>query len=183
MGRAEQAQVRKQGNTLFGQEDPNAQAAGQAALSGFQSLYANPGYTPAQQTAITQATEGGIGAAQGAAQQRLANSAARTRNSAGLTANEDELSREALRTGAAAGAQNQETFANAARADRNLALGGFQSLYGTSLGGANNTLGILNNSANQKNAFTDSFQSALGKSLGSIGGSFSGPGGSSFGFG
>lgn len=189
MGRSQQAQVRQQGNTLLGNENTNAQTnqteaqgAFNAANQGYASLYNNPGYDATTKSAITNATEGGIGAATGAANTLAANRVARTRNSAGLASSEDELARTGQRAAGQIGATTQITEADAARSDQQAALKGMAGLYGTATGAgegytgqANNTLGILNNSANQKNSFTNSFQTALGKSLGTFG--FSGSSG------
>lgn len=188
MGRSQQAQVRQQGNSLIGNENANAntnqteaQGAFSAANQGYASLYNNPGYDAATKSAITTATEGGIGAASGAAQQLDANRAARTRNSAGLASSEDELARQRMQTSAQVGSGNVIKEADAAKSDQLKALQGMQGLYGTATGAgigytgaANNTLGTLNNSANQPNAFNQAFQSAVGKSLGTFG--FSGGG-------
>lgn len=196
MGRAQQAQVRQQGNTLLGQESgfanqnaSNAQGDYNFLMPALTNLYNNPGYTAEQQSAITNATEGGIGAGFGASEQAATNRAARTNNAAGLTSTQDELARERMRTSADAASQNQTNFANAARGDQQRALQAMQGLFGTSLSGAssgfgnaNSTLGILNDSANQKNAFTNSLLGALGKSLGTFGFA-SGPSGNSYGFG
>lgn len=170
-------------NTNAATNQREAQDAYNTTAAGFSSLYNNPGYDAATKSAITNATEGGIGAASGAATQLAANRAARTRNSAGLASTEDELARDRMRASGTVGAQTQITEADAARADKLKALQGMQGLYGEATGAglgytgqANNTLSTLNNSANQKNSFTDSFQSALGKSLGTFG--FSAPIGS-----
>lgn len=183
MGRSQQAQVRQQGNSLIGNENANAntnqteaQNSFNAANSGFQNLYNNPGYDAATKSAITNATEGGIGAASGAAQQLAANRAARTRNSAGLASSEDELARQRMQTSATVGAQNQITEADAARADKLKSLQGMAGLYGQATGAglgytdaSNRTLSTLNDSANQKNAFNNAFQTAAGTSLGTFG--------------
>jgi hypothetical protein len=145
-------------------------------------MYANPGYTAAQQGAITNATEGGVGAAAGAASQQAANAAAKSGNSAGLTSNLDALARQRMITSGNLEAQNQVTFANDAQKQQEQALQGMQGLYGTATGGANSTLSTLNNSANQP-GFGSSLFGALGKSLGTVGGSFGGGGAPSFGFG
>jgi hypothetical protein len=146
-------------------------------------MFNNPGYTAAQQGAITNATEGGVGAAAGAASQQAANQAARTGNSAGLTSNLDALARQRMITSGNLEAQNQVTFANDAQKQQEQALQGMQGLYGTATGGANSTLSTLNNSANQPNAFTSSLEGALGKSLGTLSGNFGGGQAPSFGFG
>ena len=175
--------MRAQGNALEGQEAGTAGTAGSGALSGYQAMYANPGYTAAQQSAITNSTEQGVGAAAGAASQQAANAAARSGNSAGLTSNLDALARQRMITSGNLAANNQVTFANDAQKQQEQALQGMQGLYGTATGGVNSTLGILNNSANQPNAFSQALGSSVGKSLGTFGGSFGGGGAPSFGFG
>jgi hypothetical protein len=183
MGRGgNQQQVQNSGNTLLNSEQQNtttnqgnAQAAQSFLMPAYQNLYANPGYTPDQKSAITSATEGGTGAAFGAAAQEATNRAGRTNNSAGLTSTMDALARTRMQTAAEQTAQNETGFANAARGDQARALTGINSLYGTATGATNagfgaqnSTLGTLsNNAANQKKGgFWNSFMDTLGTSLG-----------------
>ncbi len=58
---------------------------GNSAASGYQNMLANPGYTQAQQAAITGATQGSLGSAFDALSQRATNRVARTNNSAGFS--------------------------------------------------------------------------------------------------
>lgn len=151
---------------MLNTENANAATAGSQALSGYGAIAANPGYTPAQQTAITNATEGGIGAAFGSANQGAVNAAARTNNTAGLTSTEDALARQRMITSGNLAAQNQETFANNAQQQRLAALGGLGGLFGTSTNAGNATLGTL-----AGNARTPSFWDQFGNSLaGGLGG-------------
>jgi hypothetical protein len=134
----------------------------------YQSILANPGYTPAQQNAITGATEGGIGAAFGSASEGAANRAARTNNTAGLTANEDALARQRMITSGNLAAQNQTNFANNAEQQRQMALGGIGQLFGQNLSGANQTLGTQAGNARTPgfwDTLGSSFAGALGKGL------------------
>ena len=63
MGRSEQKQVQQQGNTLLGNENATTAETKNLLMPALSSELQNPGYTDAQKTAITGATEGGIGAA------------------------------------------------------------------------------------------------------------------------
>lgn len=131
-------------------------------------MLANPGYTPAQKTSITNATTGGVGAAFGSAEEGAVNRAGRTGNTAGLTSNEDALARERMVTSGNLAAQNEVGFANASRADRNLALAGKGGLYGTNLSGANTTLGHQASNAAQP-GFWDQMALAGVNAAGKIG--------------
>lgn len=164
---------------MLGTENANAAAANPTAA--YQSLLANPGYTEAQKNAITNATEGGIGAAFGSANQGAANTAARTNNTAGLTSSEDALARQRMITSGNLAAQNETGFANASRADRNTALGGLGGIFGTSTGAGNATLGTLAGNAKTP-GFWDQFGNSLAGSLGSSIGQFASPS-AAFGFG
>jgi hypothetical protein len=177
MSRAQQTQQLQTGNTMVANENATAGTAGSGALSGYQSMYANPGYTPAQQSAITNATEAGVGAAAGTAANQEANAAARSGNSAGLTSGLDSLARQRMITSGNLGAQNQVTFANDAQKQQQQALQGMQGIYGTALGGANNTLGT-----NARNAATPSFGDQVGSGLAKLPGEFLSPS-AAFGFG
>lgn len=167
MGRAQQQQVNTESKNLFNTETGQATAAN--PLSDYNSLLAHPGLTPAQKSAQTNATEGGVGAAFGSEAEGAANRAARTNNAAGLTANQDALARQRMITSGNLEAQNEAGFTEAERADRNMALAGKGGLYSTNLGGANTTLGHQASNAAQP-GFWDTlggaFAGGLGKSLG-----------------
>lgn len=173
MGRAQQATVNSEAKGLFNTETGNANTAGNAALAGYKAQQANPGYTTPEQTAITSATEGGVGAAFGSAEEGAANRAARTGNAAGLTANQDALARQRMITSGNLGAQNQETFANARIAGTNTANAGLGGLFSTNLSGANATLGHQANNA-QTPGFWDTLGGAFAKGLGGAAGSAAG---------
>jgi len=200
MGRGgNQQQVQNQGNTMLANNSATAQqnqAEAQGAygflMPAYQSMYSNPGYTPAQKDAITRASEGGTGAAFGAAAQDATNTAARTNNAAGLTSNMDALARTRMQTAGAQTAQNETNFANNAQKQQSQALAGIGSLYtgatGAGLGytgQANNTLGTLqkNAAAQKQGGFWNSFLNGLGSSLGNLNFSAGGGGGASGGFG
>jgi len=171
MGRSEQKQVNQESTGLFNTETANANAAN--PIGGYNALAANPGLTPAQKDAQIRATEGGIGAAFGSAEEGATNRAARTNNQAGLTANEDALARQRMITSGNMSAQNEAGFTQAERADRNLALAGKSGLYSANLGGANTTLGHQTQNAAQP-GFWDQllFQSMNNASQAAAGGAF-----------
>ena len=164
---------------MLGTENANASAANPTA--GYAAIAANPGYTDAQKTAITNATEGGLGAAFGSANQGAVNAAARTNNTAGLTSTEDALARQRMITSGNLAAQNETNFANNSQQQRLAGLSGLNSVFGTSTGAGNSTLGTLAGNAKTP-GFWDTFGNDLAGSLGTISGS-AGSGGTSVGFG
>jgi hypothetical protein len=72
----------------------HGQSLSSKAAGSYLSLLANPGYTPAQQSAINNQSLGALSSAFGALAQSAANRLARTRNSAGYGDLLDELARE-----------------------------------------------------------------------------------------
>lgn len=174
MGRAQQQQVNQESKNLFNTESGRATDVNPAG--DYNTLLAHPGLTAAQKDAQVRATEGGVGAAFGSAEEGAANRAARTNNTAGLTANEDALARQRMITSGNLAAQNEAGFTQAERADRNLALAGKTGLYGTNLGAANQTLGTQAKNAETPgfwDQFGSAFATAMGKGIvpsGSVGG-------------
>lgn len=157
---------------MLGTENANAAAANPTAA--YQAIAANPGFTPAQQNSITNATEGGIGAAFGSANQGAVNQAARTNNTAGLTSTQDALARQRMVTSGQAAATNQAGFAQDAQQQEMQALGGLNSVFGTSTGAGNSTLGTLAGNAKTP-GFWDTLGSSFANSLGSSAGQFASP--------
>jgi hypothetical protein len=143
-----------------------------AAAGGYQSLLANPGYTPAQQSAINNESLGALSSAFGELAQSAANRTARTRNSAGYGSLLDELAREQGRQTASVAQQNQFGFANQAKQDQLAGLHGLSGLYGVNTSLLGRTLGIpgqlLGTRAQLANApgFGSTFAQALGSVLG-----------------
>ena len=150
------------------------QSLSNTAAGGYQSLLANPGYTPAQQSAITNQSMGALASAFGALAQSAANRLARTRNSAGYGDLLDELAREQGRQTTSLAQQNQFGFANQAKQDQLAALQGLSGLYGVNTSLLGRTLGIpgqlLSTRTNLANApgFGTSFAQSVGRSLGSF---------------
>ncbi len=164
-------------------DQANAKSELSTLMPSYQKELASPGYTDAQKTAITGATEGGVGAAFGSASEGAANRAARTNNSAGLGSQEDALARQRMITSGNLGAQNQETFANNAQQQAQQARTGIGTLFGQNLAATNNALGTANQAAAAAPSFWDQFGGAAAKTLGSFGATYAPGGGSSVGFG
>lgn len=119
-----------QSTQLNNQLEAQNQAQQQGLLTSYGAMLANPGFDPATKAAITNDTQGAAAASYGSAADSLERRAARTGNPAGLIEGEDQLARDKAQTMASTAAQNQVTFANAARQDRNTALQGESNVLG-----------------------------------------------------
>lgn len=109
---------------------------------GYRDLLANPGYTQAQQAAITGASEGALSSAFDSLAENAANRLARTRNSAGYADSLDQLTRDQAQQSAATAQQTQIAFANRAQQNQLSALQGLSGLYGVDASLLGRTLGI-----------------------------------------
>jgi hypothetical protein len=179
MGRGAQAQTQQmidqqlsQQNSMNNQIYGSSQALGSQAAGGYQNLLASPGYSQAQQSAITNATQSALGSSFDALAQNAANRAVRTRNSAGYGELIDSLARTQGQDQASLAQQNQIAFANASRADTQSALSGLSGLYGTDANLLGRAIGVPAQllDASARNAASGGFSIGLG------------PGGLSFGF-
>ena len=149
MGRGAQAQTQSmidqqlaQQNAMNQQLYASGNALGSQASAGYQNLIANPGYTDAQKSAITNLSQSALSSAFNALAQNASNRAARTRNSAGYGALIDSLARTQGQQQANLAQQNQMAFGNAARSDTLSGLSGLSGLYGTDTSLLGRTLGI-----------------------------------------
>ena len=179
MGRGAQAQTQAMINQQLAQQNAfnqqlnsSGQALGSAAASGYQNLLANPGYTDAQKSAITNLSQSALSSSFDALAQNAANRAARTRNSAGYGELIDSLARAHGQDQAELAQQNQIAFANASRSDKLSALSGLSGLYGTDAGLLGRALGVPAQllDARARNSQSSGFSFGFG------------PGGLSFGF-
>jgi len=161
-----------QQNALNQQIYSSGQSLGSTAASGYQNLLANPGYTDAQKSGISNLSQSALSSALNALAQNASTRAARTRNSAGYGELIDSLARTQGQDQANLAQQNQLAFGNAARSDTLSALGGLSGLYGTDSALLGRTLGIPAQllDASARNAQGSGFRLGLG------------PGGLSFGF-
>jgi hypothetical protein len=164
------AQTNAMNQQLLGQQ----QSLGNQLQSQYQNILNNPGYTAAQQAAITGQSQGALASAFDSLQQSAANQVARTGNSAGFSVLTDELAREKGQQEASTAQQNQVTFANTAMQQQNSALQGLSGLYGVdsnllgrTLGIPSQLLGVRANAARPTGFFT-SLGSSLGGTIGGI---------------
>jgi hypothetical protein len=123
------------------QEQQNSQVSGML-VPAYQSLINSPGYTPAQQAAITNASTGAASSAYGSAQDALARRAARTNNSAGAVSGMDQLAQEKANTLSQDAAQNQVTFANDQQKQQQAGLAGLSGVYGMDTSLLSKSLGL-----------------------------------------
>ncbi len=178
MGRSAQAQTQQnidqqlsQQNAMNQQIYGSTQALGSQAASGYQNLLANPGYSQAEQSAITNTSQSALSSSFDALAQNAANRAAQTRNSAGYGELIDSLARTQGQDQANLAQQNQIAFANAARSDTLSALSGLSGLYGTDANLLGRAIGVPAQllDASARNAASSGFSLGFG------------PGGLSFG--
>src|SRR5712672_3074500 len=120
MGRGAQAQTQSmidqqlaQQNAMNQQLYSSGQGLGSQATAGYQNLIANPGYTDAEKSSITNLSESALGSAFNALAQNASNRAARTRNSAGYGELIDSLARTQGQQQANLAQRNQLAFGNA----------------------------------------------------------------------
>jgi hypothetical protein len=179
MGRGAQAQTQQliepqltSQNGMNQQLYNSSQSLGSSAAGGYQNFLANPGYTPAEQSALTTLSGGALASSFDALAQNAANRAARTRNSAGYGELIDSLARTRGQDQANLAQGNQIAFANAARSGTLSALGGLSGLYGTDANLLGRAIGVPAQllSASASNAQGSNFNLGFG------------PGGLSFGF-
>ena len=149
MGRGAQAQTQQlidqqltQQNSMNQQIYGSNQALSSQAASGYQNLLANPGYSQAEKSAISNLSQSALSSSFDALAQNAANRSARTRNSAGYGELIDSLARTQGQDQANLSQQNQIAFANASHADTLSALSGLSGLYGTNAGLLGRALGV-----------------------------------------
>ena len=153
-----------QQNAMNQQFYGSSQTLGSQAASGYQNLLANPGFTAAEKSAITNLSQSALSSAFNALAQNAANRVARTRNSAGYGELIDSLARTQGQDEASLAQQNQIAFANAARGDTFSALAGLSGLYGTDAALLGRSLGIPAQllDASSRNAANSGFRFSFG---------------------
>jgi hypothetical protein len=178
MGRGAQAQTQQnidqqlsQQNAMNQQLSSTTQALGSQAAAGYQNMLANPGYTQAEQSAITNTSQSALSSSFDALAQNAANRAAQTRNSAGYGELIDSLARTQGQDQANLAQQNQIAFANAAQSSTLAALSGLSGLFGTDSSLLGKAIGVPAQllDASARNAASSGFSLGFG------------PGGLSFG--
>ncbi|MDE3169489.1 MAG: hypothetical protein KGL75_05025 [Acidobacteriota bacterium] len=119
-----------QQNQLISQSNQQGQQDRSLMMPSIQSLLASTGYTPQQQSAITQQSLGAANTAFDALRQRAANRVAATNNSAGFGDLTAQLGREQAQTDASQAQRNQIAFANQALREHLAGLGALGQTYG-----------------------------------------------------
>ena len=171
MGRSAQAQTQQnidqqlsQQNAMNQQLSSSSQSFGSQAASGYQGILANPGYSQAQQSAITNASQSALASSFDALAQNASNRSAQTRNSAGYGELIDSLARTQGQDQANLAQQNQIAFANAAQSNTLSALSGLFGLYGTDAGLLGRAIGVPAQllDASARNAASSGFSLGFG---------------------
>jgi hypothetical protein len=161
-------------NTMNQQLFSQGQSLQNTAAAGYQNLLANPGYTQAQQAAITGQSMGALASSFAALAASAANRLARTNNSAGYGDMLDALAQQRGQQTASLAQQNQLAFANQSKQDQLTALQGLSGLYGVNASLLGRTLGIpaqllnVDASVAKTPSFGTSFLNSLGSSLGKL---------------
>ncbi|MGH9738848.1 MAG: hypothetical protein ACRD4X_09705 [Candidatus Acidiferrales bacterium] len=119
-----------QQNQLISQSNQQGQQDRSQMMPTIQSLLTSQGYTPQQQSAITQQSMGAANTAFDALRQRASNRAAATNNSAGFNDLTAQLGREQAQTDASQAQQNQIAFANQALKEHLAGLNALGQTYG-----------------------------------------------------
>jgi|SRR5882762_4444789 len=123
----------------------------------------NPtGYTPAQKAAQNTAAQQSTGGSMSGAVGQGALQSARTRNAGGSQAAIAQSARTAGQNLSNAALQTETNNANLQQQQRQAGLQGLQSLYGTTLGGSENALGLSNQALSTANQAKPSFWQQLG---------------------
>jgi hypothetical protein len=119
-----------QQDQLISQSNQEGQQDRSLLMPTINSLLTSPGFSPQQQSDITQQSLGAANTAFDALRERTANRVAATNNSAGYSDLVSQLGREQAQTDASQGQQNQITFANRQRQDQLAGLNALGQTYG-----------------------------------------------------
>src|ERR1700691_3888363 len=137
MSRAAQSNTRNltdqqlaQQNQLISQSNQQGEQDRSLLMPTITGLLNSQGYTPQQQSAITQQSLGAANTAFDALRQRAANRVAATNNSAGSGDLTAQLGREQAQTDASQSQQNQIAFANQKRNNQLAGLSALAQTYG-----------------------------------------------------
>ena len=119
-----------QQNQLISQANQQGTQDRSLMMPTIQSLLTSPGFTPAQQSDITQQSLGSANTAFDALRERAANRLAATNNTAGYGDLMGQLGRQQAQTDASQAQQNQISFANRQRQDQLAGLNALGQTYG-----------------------------------------------------
>ena len=149
MGRGAQQQTRQLTdqqlalqNQMLGQENQQTQQDRTLLMPTISSLLTNPGYSAAQQNAITQEGMGSARTAYDSLAQSAQNQVTRTNNSAGFDDLTAQLGRSEAQNLAQQARQNQITFANDAQSQQLAGLSALGQTYGINTNLLGKSMGI-----------------------------------------
>lgn len=155
-----------QQNQLISQANQQGQQDRSLLMPTVNGLLTSPGFTPQQQSDITQQSLGAANTAFDALRARAANRAAATNNSAGFGDLLAQLGRQQAQTDASQGQQNQVAFANRQRQDQLAGLGALNQAYGIDTNVLGRAMGVPSELLNVRG------RASNGSSIGSAGGLF-----------
>jgi len=155
-----------QQNQLISQSNRQGQQDRGMIMPTIQSLLTSTGYTPQQQSAITQQSLGSANTAFDALRQRAANRAAATNNSAGFGDLTAQLGREQAQTDANVAQQNQIDFANQALKEHLAGLNALGQTYGIDTNLLGKAMGVPPELLGVRQRASGSSSSGLGSLLG-----------------
>jgi hypothetical protein len=169
MSRAAQQQTRRltdqqlaQQNQLISQSSEQGRQDRSAMLPAITSLLNSQGYTPAQQSAITQQSLGAANTAFDALRQRAANRSAATNNTAGFGDLAAQLGREQAQTNASQAQQNQIAFANQKLKENLAGLNALGQTYGIDTNLLGKAMGVPSELLSVRQRASGSSSSGLG---------------------
>ncbi|MGH9776077.1 MAG: hypothetical protein ACRD50_14150 [Candidatus Acidiferrales bacterium] len=157
-------------NQLIGQENQQSGSDRSLLVPGIEGLLTSPGFTPAQQSAITQEGMGSARTAFDAMRESAANRVAATNNPAGFSELTAQLGREEAQNLSQQARQNQIAFANRQRSDQLAGLQAAGQLYGIDTNLLGRAMGV------PVGLLSARAQASSGSTLGGFGGLFAGLG-------
>jgi hypothetical protein len=153
-------------NQLLSQSSQSGQQDRSLMMPTIQSLLTSPGFTPQQQSDITQQSLGAANTAFDALRQRAANRMAATNNSAGYGDLMSQLGREQAQTDASQTQQNQIAFANRQRQDQLAGLSALGQTYGIDTNLLGKAMGVPAELLSVRQRASGSSSSGLGSLFG-----------------
>jgi hypothetical protein len=156
-----------QQNQAISQESQSDSQDRSLLMPTIQSLLNSQGYTPQQQSAITQQSMGAANTAFNALQEKAANRTAATNNSAGYGDLTAQLGREQAQTDASQAQQNQIAFANQQLKEQLAGLSALGQTYGVDTNLLGKAMGVPSELLGvRQRASTGSSTAGLGSMLG-----------------
>src|ERR1700688_1073394 len=155
-----------QQNQMISQEGQSDAQDRSLSMPTIQSLLNSQGYTPQQQSAITQQSLGASNTAFSALQEKAANRTAATNNSAGYGDLTAQLGREQAQTDASQAQQNQIQFANQQLKEQMAGLSALGQTYGIDTNLLGKAMGVPSELLGVRQRASGSSGSGLGSLFG-----------------